>query len=317
MKIVITDAFLVDAGGVNWDRMREIGEVVRYDDSTPEELYERLADADAAFTNRCRFPAELIERCPRLKMIGTFGTGVNHIDGEAARRHGTAVCNVPGYGRGAVAQMAAALLFAIGRRAHEFDAWMKHTGWVNSVEPFAANLRQFEFTGKTVGIIGMGDIGYAFARICLAMDMKVLAFKRHPEPERFPGVTFADLDTLYAQSDVISLHCPLTPETAKMINRSSIAKMKDGVILINCGRGALFDTEAVAEGLDSGKIYMCGADVFDPEPCGTGHALAAHPRCIATPHVAWAPLETRQMLADRCAENLRCLLEGHPINVTN
>ena len=142
--------------------------------------------------------------------------------------------------------------------------------------------------------------------------MEVLAYKRHPEPERFPGVTFTDLDTLYAESDVISLHCPLTPETAKMINRDSIAKMKDGVILLNCGRGGVLDTEAVTEGLESGKIYMCGLDVFDPEPCGKSHPLASHPRCIATPHVAWAPVETRQMLVDRCAENLKRLMEDNP-----
>jgi len=152
----------------------------------------------------------------------------------------------------------------------------------------------------------------------MAMDMQVLAYKRHPDHAlECDQLTFVDLDTLYANSDIISIHCPLTPETEKMINKDSIAKMKDGVILINCGRGALYNTEDVVAALDSGKVYAAGVDVFDPEPCGKDHPLATHPRCIATPHTAWAPLETRQMLVDRCALNLQRLLEGNPINVKN
>ena len=318
MKILITDGFLVNAGGVTWDPLREIGEVIYYDDTTPEELPERLKDVDAAFTNRVRFPAEIFQYANKLKMIGTFGTGVDIIDCKAAREHGVTVCNIPGYGRGAVAQLAIAMMFEIGRRTSFFNDWMKNTGWVNSIEADVANVRQMEFTGKTIGIIGMGDIGYAVAKVCMAMDMKVLANRRTPKPElECDQLKFVDLDTLYRESDIISIHCPLTDETRGIINKESISKMKDGVILINVGRGPLFNTADVVGALDSGKIYMAGVDVFDPEPCGKDHPLANHPRCIASPHVAWSPIETRQNLVNRSAENFRNLLNGTPTNVKN
>ena len=318
LNIVVTDAFLVSAGGVSWDPLREIGNVTLYDDTLPEELPERIKDADAIFTNRCRFPEEIIKCAPHLKMIGTFGTGVDIVDCEAARRHGVAVCNIPGYGRGAVAQMAIAFMFEIGRQTSFFNDWMKNTGWVNSIEADISNVRQMEFTGKTIGIIGMGDIGYAVAKVCMAMDMKVLAYRRHPKKElECDQLKFVDLDTLLRESDIISTHCPLTDETRGLINKEAIAKMKDGVVLINVGRGPVFNTADVVDGLNSGKIYACGVDVFDPEPCGKTHPLATHPRCFASPHVAWSPLETRQRIVNMSADNLRNLLNGTPTNVKN
>ena len=318
MKILITDGFLVNAGGVSWDPLREIGEVIYYDDTTPEELKERIADVDAAFTNRVKFPAEIFDYAKNLKMIGTFGTGVDFIDCKTAREHGVSVCNIPGYGRGAVAQMALALMFTICRQTIFFNDFMKNTGWENPIEPVVSNVRQMELTGKTIGIVGMGDIGYAIAKVCMAMDMKVLAYRRHPVKEyECDQLKFVDLDNLFANSDIISLNCPLTDETRYIVNKDSIAKMKDGVIVINCGRGALFKTQDVVDALDSGKIYMVGCDVYDPEPCGSKHPLATHPRCIASPHVAWSPIETRQNLVNRSAENLRNLLNGTPTNVKN
>ncbi len=318
MKILITDGFLVNAGGVSWRPLEEIGEVIYYDDTTPEELLERIADVDAAFTNRVRFPAEVFQHAKKLKMIGTFGTGVDFIDCKTAREHGVSVCNIPGYGRGAVAQMAIALMFEVCRRTSFFNSFIKETGWINSIEPEVSNVRQMELTGKTLGIVGMGDIGYAIAKAAMALDMKVLAHRRHPVKEwECDQLQFVDLDTLFRNADIISTNCPLTDETRHIINKGSIAKMKDGVILINVGRGALFDTADVVAALDSGKVYMAGVDVFDPEPCGKDHPLATHPRCVASPHVAWSPLETRQNLVDRSAENLRALLDGTPKNVMN
>ena len=318
MKILITDGFLVNAGGASWKPLEEIGEVIYYDDTTPEQLPERLRGVDAAFTNRVRFPAEIFQYADQLKMIGTFGTGVDFIDCKAAREHGVAVCNIPGYGRGAVAQMAIALLFQICRRTEFFDGFMKHTGWQNLNEPEVSNIRQMELTGKTLGIIGMGDIGYAIAKVAMAMDMQVLAYRRTPVKEwECDRLRFVDLDTLLRGSDIISTNCPLTDQTRYIINRDTIAKMKDGVILINVGRGALLKTQDVVDALDSGKIYMAGVDVFDPEPCGKDHPLATHPRCVASPHVAWSPLETRQNLINKSAENLRALLNGSPKNIKN
>lgn len=318
MKILITDGFLVNAGGVSWAPLEEIGEVIYYDDTTPEELLERIVDVDAAFTNRVRFPAEVFDHAKNLKMIGTFGTGVDFIDCKVAREHGVSVCNIPGYGRGAVAQMALALMFEVCRRTSFFNDFVKNTGWENPIEPVVSNVRQMELTGKTIGIIGMGDIGYAIAKVCMAMDMNVLAYRRHPIKEyECDQLKFVDLDTLLANSDIISTNCPLTDETRYIINKDSIAKMKDGVILINAGRGALFNTKDVVDALDSGKVHMAGVDVFDPEPCGKNHPLATHPRCVATPHVAWSPFETRQNLVNRSAENLKALLNGTPKNVKN
>lgn len=318
MKILITDGFLVNAGGVSWKPLEEIGEVVYYDDTTPEELKERIRDVDAAFTNRVKFPAEIFSYANKLKMIGTFGTGVDFIDCKVAREHGVSVCNIPGYGRGAVAQMAIALLFEICRRTSYFDHFMKDVGWENPIEPAVSNVRQMELTGKTMGIIGMGDIGYAIAKVAMALDMKVLAYRRNPVREwECEQLRFVDLDTLLRESDIISTNCPLTDETRYIINRDSISRMKDGVILINVGRGALFNTKDVVEALDTGKVAMAGVDVFDPEPCGKNHPLATHPRCVASPHVAWSPFETRQNLVNRSAENLRALLDGTPKNVKN
>lgn len=318
MKIVVTDAFLVNAGGVSWDPMRKFGEVVLYDDTLPEEVIGRVCDAGAILTNRVKITREIIAASPNLKMIGVFGTGVDHIDCEAAREYGVAVCNVPGYGRGAVAQMAIALMFEVARNTSKFNEFIKTQGWTNPIEPVAANIRQMELTGKTIGIIGMGDIGYAVAKVCMAMDMKVLANRRTPKKElECDQLKFVDLDTLYRESDIISIHCPLTDETRGMINRESIAKMKDGVVLINVGRGPLFNTADVVEALDSGKIYAAGVDVFDPEPCGKDHPLANHPRCVASPHVAWSPIETKQRIIDTQARNLESVLAGKPQNVKN
>lgn len=318
MKILITDGFLVNAGGISWEPLKEIGEVIYYDDTTPEELLERIKDIDVAFTNRVRFPAEVFDFAKNLKMIGTFGTGVDFIDCKAAREHGVSVCNIPSYGRGAVAQMTLALLFEVCRHTSQFNNFMKNVGWQNPIEPSVSNVRQMELTGKTIGIIGMGDIGYAIAKVCMAMDMNVLAYRRHPVKEyECDRLKFVDLDTLFRSSDIISTNCPLTEETRYIINKDSIAKMKDGVILLNAGRGALFHTADVVAALDSGKIYMVGCDVYDPEPCGKNHPLATHPRCVASPHVAWSPLETRQNLVNRSAENLQALLNGVPQNVKN
>lgn len=318
MKILIADGFLVNAGGVSWKPLEEIGELIYYDNTTPEQLAERVKGVDAVFINRVRFPAEVFQYANRLKMIGTFGTGVDYIDCKAAREHGVTVCNIPGYGRGAVAQHAVALMFEICRRTSFFNDFMKRSGWVNPIEPDVSNIRQTELTGKTLGIIGMGDIGYAIARVAMALDMKVLAYRRTPVPEwECDQLKFVALDTLLADSDIISTNCALTDQTRHIIDKQSIAKMKDGVILLNVSRGALFNTADVVEALDSGKVYMAGVDVFDPEPCGKDHPLATHPRCVASPHVAWSPVETRQNLIYRSAQNLRALLDGAPLNVQN
>ena len=319
MNRVVLDGYLVGTGGLDWSPLSDFGEFVYYDLTTgADDVAERIGDADIACSNRCPISAQDIARCPNLKLIVSFGTGYNQIDLAAATARGIKVCNVPGYGTGAVAQMAVALLMEIVRQTSVFDAYVKDHGWLDGVDPHICAIRQFELTGKTIGIIGLGDIGYAVARVCMAMDMQVLAYNRNPRRElECENLRFTDLDTLLRQSDIVSLHCPLTEQTRGLINDEALAKMKDGAILLNTSRGAVLDEQAVVAALDSGKLYAVGADVFATEPCGKDHLLAAHPRCVATPHVAWSPEEARARVIQIAADNVKAFLAGEGLNVVN
>lgn len=319
MKLAVLDGYLVGVGGLDWSPISRLGELIYYDMTTAaDDIAGRIGDADIVLTNRCPVDAQTIARCPNLKLIHSFGTGYNQIDLDAASQRGIAVCNTPAYGRGAVAQMAIALLFAIVRKVDLFDHYVKTTGWQEPVDPEICAIRQFELTGKTIGIIGLGDIGYAVAQIAMAMDMNVLAYQRHPRPElECSQLRFTDLDTLLRNSDIVSLHCPLTDETRELINCERLSIMRDGAILINTGRGAVMDQDAVLQALDSGKLYALGTDVFPTEPCGKDNPLACHPRCIATPHVAWMPEETRTRIIEIAGENIAAFASGHPRNLVN
>ena len=316
MKIVVLDGVLVGAGGRSWEPIAQYGEFVCYDSVTgADDVAAYIGDADVVFTNRAPVDAATIARCPNLKLISSFGTGYNQIDLEAARARGIAVCNTPAYGRGAVAQMALALLLCVARNIPRFDAYLKQNGWTDPAEQGIMDIEQMELTGKTLGIIGLGDIGYAVARAAIAMDMEVLAYRRTPDPALAgEHLRYVTLDELVRRSDIISVHCPLNDSTRGMVDREMIAKMKDGVILINTSRGAVLNEADVAAALDSGKIRAAGVDVFASEPCGRDNVLANHPRCIATPHVAWMPAETRDGVIAINAENLRCFLAGERHN---
>ena len=319
MKLVVLDGYLVGTGGLDWSPLSDLGAFIYYDLTTgADDVAERIGDADVACSNRCPITAQTIERCPDLKLIVSFGTGYNQIDLEAATARGIKVCNVPGYGSGAVAQMTIALLMEIVRQTAVFDAYVKDHGWLDGVDPHICAIRQFELTGKTIGIIGLGDIGYGVARVCMAMDMQVLAYNRNPRRElECENLRFTDLDTLLRQSDIVSLHCPLTEQTRGLINKEALAKMKDGAILLNTSRGAVLDEQAVVAALDSGKLYAVGADVFATEPCGKDHPLAAHPRCVATPHVAWSPEETRARVIQIAADDVKAFLAGDSLNMVH
>ena len=319
MKLVVLDGYLVGTGGLDWSPLSDLGAFIYYDLTTgADDVALRIGDADVACSNRCPITAQTLERCPDLKLIVSFGTGYNQIDLEAATARGIKVCNVPGYGSGAVAQMTIALLMEIVRQTAVFDAYVKDHGWLDGVDPHICAIRQFELTGKTIGIIGLGDIGYGVARVCMAMDMQVLAYNRNPRRElECENLRFTDLDTLLRQSDIVSLHCPLTEQTRGLINKEALAKMKDGAILLNTSRGAVLDEQAVVAALDSGKLYAVGADVFATEPCGKDHPLAAHPRCVATPHVAWSPEETRARVIQIAADDVKAFLAGDSLNMVH
>ena len=316
MKIVVTDDFFVDFGDISWQPLEQLGEIVRYPDTTDaEDAIARIGDAQIVFINRCRITEQVMAQCPNLQYIGTFGTGVDGVDIAAANKRGITVCNIPGYGKNAVAQMALALLFEIARNVSLFDRHMKTQGWNSGSDDWLRNIPQMELGGKTIGIIGMGDIGYAVARVAIAMDMQVLAYRRRPDPAlACDRLRFCSLDELLAGSDIISIHCPLTDETRGMIDAAAIAKMRDGAILINTARGAVLCEDDVVDALNSGKLYAVGADVFAIEPPGRDNALSSHPRCVAAPHVAWMPRQTRQRIVDISGENLQAFLTGHPQN---
>ena len=318
MKIVVLDGYLVGVGGQDWSPLSRLGEFIYHEMTTgADDVAARIGDADIILTNRCPITAETIETCPNLKQIVSFGTGYNQIDLDAANKRNIVVCNIPGYGRGAVAQMAIALLFAIVRKVDVFDHYVKTTGWRESIDPAICAIPQFELTGKTIGIVGMGDIGYAVARMAMAMDMQVLAYQRNPKRElECEQLRFCSLEELLTQSDIISLHCPLTDQTRGLIGGDAIARMKDGAILLNTARGPVVDEDAVIAALDSGKLYAYGTDVFCSEPCGDS-PIVHHPRCVATPHVAWMPVETRARVIQIAANNVSAFLSGKRLNTVN
>ena len=318
MKIVVLDGYLVGVGGQDWSPLSALGEFVYHEMTTGEDdVAARIGDAHIALTNHCPVTAETIKNCPNLKQIISFGTGYNQIDLDAANARGITVCNIPGYGRGAVAQMAIALLFAIVRKVDVFDHYVKTTGWNEQVDPAICAVPQFELTGKTMGIVGMGDIGYAVARMAMAMDMNVLAYQRTPKKElECEQLRYCSLEELLEHSDIISIHCPLTDQTRGLIGTDAIARMKKGVILLNTARGPVVDENAVIAALDSGKLYAYGTDVFCTEPCAQS-PIALHPRCVATPHVAWMPVETRARVISIAADNVAAFLSGNSINTVN
>lgn len=315
MKIVILDGFLVARGDLDFSPLGALGEVAYYGDTAPEEAIARLQGAQAAFCNRAPITREVIAACPELRFIGTTGTGVNMVDLAAAKERGIPVCNVPGYSTDAVAQMAMALLLNIACSVSPLSAYLHAGHWQQAEDRQIAGARLFELSGKTLGILGFGAIGQKTAQLAAAFGMPVLYYQRHPLPGR--QESYRPLDQLFAQSDVLSLHCPLTEQTRGIINAQTLRQMKPGAVLINTARGALIDSAAVARALDSGQLYAAGLDVLDEEPPRPGHPLIGHPRCVLTPHVAWSPTETRRRLIAACAENLRAFLAGKPQNVQN
>lgn len=316
MKIVVLDGYLVNHERMPWKPAEVFPDLEWYDQTPPELVLKRAKQAEAVFVNRVMLGKNVLEQCPKLRFIGVFGTGYNVIDLAAANRLGITVCNVPEYSTFAVAQNTVALLLEIVNKTGVFDRLMKAGGWKQAADPAVTAISTAELYGKTVGILGYGDIGKRFAAICAAMGMQVLAYRRHPEAA--DGVArFVNLDTLRRESDVLSVHCPLTDETRGLVGRSFLAGMKRGAILLNTARGAVLDETAVAEALENGTLSAVGLDVYAKEPAGADHPLVRHPRCVATPHVSWSPQETRKRLLDISAENLFCFLNGTPQNVVN
>lgn len=316
MKIVILDAYAANPGDLSWDEFAALGELTVYDRTAQEDAAARIGDAEVAFINKVRLTDEIFAACPNLKLVSILATGYNIVDLAAAKRRGITVCNVPGYSTRAVVQMTFALLLEICQQVG-LHSGAVHTGRWQTCPDFCFWDRPLiELDGKTMGIVGYGAIGSAVGTVAQALGMKLLVTARHekPVPE---GARFVSLPELLAQSDVVSLHCPQTAENARMIDAGALAQMKDGAILINTARGGLLDEQAVADALRSGKLLAAGMDVVSAEPIRADNPLLTAPNCFLTPHIAWAPLETRRRLQAISAENLRAFLAGKPQNVVN
>lgn len=319
MKIVILDGYTENPGDLSWDALRAFGDLTVYE-RTPyedDEIARRIGDAEVVFTNKCPIRRAVIDACPDLRYISVLATGYNIVDVAYAAERGIPVSNVPTYGTAAVGQFAIALLLEICHHvAHHSEA--VHAGrWASNPDWCFWDYPLIELAGKTMGILGFGRIGQTTGRIAKALGMTVLASGSRETEAGRAVAEYVDRETLFARSDVIVLHCPLFPETEGMINRESIAKMKDGVILINNSRGPLIVEQDLAEALHSGKVMAAGLDVVSTEPIRSDNPLLTAPNCFITPHISWAPKEARQRILDCSVQNLRGYLAGSPVNVVN
>lgn len=320
MKIVILDAYTENPGDLSWKPLEDLGEVVVYDRTSYVEsdlIAERIGDADIAITNKTPISKKTMDRCPNLKAIAVLATGYNVIDYNYAKEKGIPVMNVPTYGTQIVGQYAVGLLLEICAHYGHHDQAVKEGRWSENVDWCFWDYPMIELYGKTAGIIGLGRIGQATAKILNAMNMKVLAYDKFQSESGKKVAQYVDLDTLFAESDVIFLHCPLFPDTEGIINKANIAKMKDGVILINNSRGQLVVEQDLADALNSGKVYAAGLDVVSTEPIRKDNPLLTAKNTIITPHISWAAKAARQRILDITADNLKAFIKGSPVNVVN
>ncbi|MBQ7785317.1 MAG: D-2-hydroxyacid dehydrogenase [Clostridia bacterium] len=316
MKIVVLDGYTLCPDQMDMSALSALGEVVFYARTPAELVAQRIGDAPIVLTNKALITRQVMDLCPRLRYIGVLATGYNVVDVDAAAERGIVVTNVPAYSTQAVAQHTMALLLCSASCVAQYDAQVKKGGWSSSQDFcfFAAPTE--ELAGETLGIIGFGSIGQAVARAAMGLGMHVIVHTR-TKKDGWPEIEFTDLDTLCAKSDVISLHCPLTKKTAGIIGGQTISKMKKGVKVINTARGPLVDEAAMAQALACGHVACLMTDVLSSEPPKADNPLLSAPNTIITPHVAWAPRQTRERLRDIAAANVRAFLEGTPHNVVN
>lgn len=312
MKIVVLDGYTLCPGDLSLQALRELGEVTVYDRTPMEDVAARIGDAPVVLTNKARITREVMEVCPELRYIGVLATGYNVVDIAEAKARGIVVTNVPGYSTQAVAQHTMALLLAAASRVAEYDAQVKAGAWSASPDFCFYAAPTEELAGKTLGIVGFGSIGQAVARAARGLDMRVIIHTRTPGKAEAQFVT---LEELLTQSDVISLHCPLTEATRGMMGRAALAKVKDGVKIINTARGPLVDEAAMAEALTRGKVGCYMADVMESEPPAEDHPLLHAPNTLLTPHIAWAARQTRERLLEVACGNLSAYLAGKPRHV--
>lgn len=317
MRIVILDGFSVNPGDLSWDELNQFGEVIIYERTSEDEVIDRCKGAEIILTNKVVLDATTLNMLPRLQYIGVLATGYNVVDLEVASRQNIVVTNIPAYSTESVAQMVFAHILNIVSRVEHYARENRKGRWTNSSDFCYLDHNLTELYGKRMGIIGLGNTGMATARIAQAFGLNVMAYTSKDEDELPNGIRKVTLEQLYSESDIISLHCPLTDSTRHMINKETLATMKPSAILINTGRGPLVDDNAVATALHKGIIAAYGADVLTTEPPKEDNPLLSAPYCYLTPHIAWATKEARTRLLNICIGNIKAFIDGEPINQVN
>lgn len=319
MKTVILDGYTENPGDLSWEWIKELGsELDVYDRTDSCDIIKRAQGADVLVTNKCIITKEIIDALPELKYIQVIATGYNVIDTEAAKSKGIIVCNIPAYSTNGVAQLVFSLLLEMMQQVAVHSESVHGGEWTNCPHFCYQKTKLTELAGKTIGIIGFGKIGQTVAQIANAFSMNVIAYApRLKKYEGFGNVEFVSLEEINKRSDVISLHCPLTPETDKLINSNFLNSMKDGAYLVNTARGAVIDEDAVRDALQSGKLAYFGTDVLSSEPPKADNPLIGCKNCLITPHIAWANIEARTRLMNIFKDNFNAYIEGEPINKVN
>lgn len=316
IRLVILDSETVTRGDVSLDGITALADSSVFGYTPNEKVAKAIGDADAVICNKCLITQEVFDKCPNLKYVGLFATGYNNVDLAAASRRGAVVCNVPAYSTNAVAQHTFALILDYYNKVAEYKKTVADGDWVNYKLFSYFYIPTTEIAGLTLGIIGYGDIGRKTAEIARAFGMNVVTYTRSPQKVT-DGTRVCTLEELLSISDAVSLHCPLTPENGKMINAETLALMKPNALLVNTARGGLIDEQALAEALNEGRLGGARLDTLTYEPMREDCPLRGAKNCAITPHIAWAPIETRVRLLEKVAENLKAWINGKPINVVN
>ena len=317
MKTVVLDGYTVNPGDLSWDGLKEFGDLAVYDYTKADEIIERTVDADVVLTNKTLITAEIISQLPRLKYIGVLATGYNVVDIKAATDRGIIVTNIPNYSTESVVQMTFALILAITNRVEHYADANRGGKWSACRDFCYWDTPLRELAGKTIGIVGLGHIGYKVACVAQCLGMDVFAYTSKNSADLPAGIQKTTLEGLFGISDILTLHCPLTDRTREMINEQTIAKMKKGAILINTGRGPLVNEGDVAKALNNGQLGGYGADVMCQEPPRKDNPLFKAPNAFITPHIAWATDEARSRLLNIAVANVKAFAEGNPVNVVN
>lgn len=317
MKIVVLDGYAANPGDLSWEGMKVLGECTIYDRTAPEEVLERAAGAEAILTNKVIINADHMAALPELKYIGVLATGYNVVDTAAAKERGIVVTNIPSYSTASVAQMVFAHILNITQQVQHHSEEVHKGRWANNKDFCFWDTPLMELREKKIGLVGLGNTGYTTARVAIGFGMQVYALTSKSHFQLPPEIKKMDLDQLFSECDIISLHCPLTPETREMVNARRLGMMKPTAILINTGRGPLINERDLADALNNGKIYAAGVDVLSTEPPCADNPLLTAKNCYITPHIAWASTAARERLMQIMLENIKAYQDGKPVNVVN